>query len=111
MPITSNMVVASKGNRSTKSSDPFASPMFEGSADATRSVASAEVPSVGTIDNQVGNDAPGTVPTEQTHAASGSDTGAVGTSGTLNQDASFPHVPGDRGSDRSAPIIGTTPNE
>ena len=77
MPITSNLVVAGKGNRATKSSDPFASPMFEGGADATRPVVSAEVPNMGTIDNQVGNDAPGTVPTEQTHTASGSDAGAA----------------------------------
>jgi hypothetical protein len=77
VPITSSMVVAGKGNRSTKSFDPFASPMFEGGADATRSIVSAEVPSVGVIDNQVGNDAPGTVPTEQTHTASGSDAGAA----------------------------------
>jgi hypothetical protein len=99
MPITASMVVAGKGNRANKSASLFDSgqtapintdaPPAVPSGSPTHSAVVSDPGSTGTIDNQVGNDAPGAVPTSQLHtSASGS--------GSARES--------------SAPIVGTDPD-
>ena len=70
MPITSNMVVAGKGNRATRV--PTRSPARYSRVALMHHAQSRpqKFPVLGPSTTG-GNDAPGTVPTEQTHAASG----------------------------------------
>lgn len=82
MPLTSAHVVAR--NRMGKAASSLfpagmvgtvpESPEFQGGRAPDRSPAVTDPGSVGTIDNEVGNDAPGTIPTTQLHTdASGTD--------------------------------------
>jgi hypothetical protein len=136
-PITSDMVVAGKGNRANKSSSSLFDPGQVGSvADSpqlggphgvvssadvsTEPGATSPVPeftSVGPPDGSpasldimvtVSDGAPGTVNEAESHAASGNDAGSEYPPTVTS--ATFPDMRGDRGNNRGAHIAGVDPD-
>ena len=105
MPIVSSMVAAGKGNRANKGAGFFPAGMigsvpdsatFSGGNAPTHSDVSSGVPSVGVISQPE--------PVSLSPSGSGADAAPSGSDDV----ASFPSVPGDRGTDRGAAILGAT---